>query len=68
MIHFRGFCRMLLCFATGVFFGWNTLDGEIPSLGQIEIEGGGGEEERLTLRDRTRSQGGSKKNAKKETR
>ena len=47
------------------FFGWNAIVVRIPNPSQIEIEEGGGDEEKLTLRGQARSQCDSKKNLKK---
>ena len=57
-------CHCVLQFfcATGVFFGWNTIVVRIPSPGQIQIEEGGGEDGKLTLRGQARSQCESKNN------
>ena len=67
VIHLRLFflecyCVLQLFFATGVFFGCNAINERILNPGQIEIEGGWGEEEMLTLRGQARSQRESKKN------
>ena len=47
------------------FFNWNAINVRILNSGQIEIEGGWGEEETLTLRGQARSQCESEKNVKK---
>ena len=39
-----------------LFFGWNAIVVRIADAGQIEIEEGGGEEEKLTLRGQARLQ------------
>ena len=71
MVHLRGFCQILLGFAIVLrnrrffFFRLNAIVVRIPNPGQIEIEEGGGEEEKLALRGQARSQCESKKNYKK---
>ena len=67
MVHLRGFCQILLGFAIVLrnrrfFFRRNAIVVRIPNPGQIEIEEGGGEEEKLALRGQARSQCESKKN------
>ena len=59
------FCN---CSAQQAFcFGWNAIVVRITNPGQIEIEEGGGQEEKLTLRGQARSQSQSKHNSKKKT-
>ena len=49
------------------FFGWNAIAVRIPNPGQIQIEEGGGEEEKLTPRSQAGSQCESKKNSEKKS-
>ena len=62
----KGYCVLQLFCATGVFFfRRNAIAVRIPNPGQIEIEEGGGEEEKLAFRGQARLQCESKKNFKK---
>ena len=55
-----GFCNCSV--QQAFFFRRNAIVVRIPNPGQIEIEEGGGEEEKLTLRGQARWQCESKKN------